>query len=107
MAKIYYQDKDRKRLIGEIRGRTFFKFVDDDKHLMELAGNTPGIQLTIDNFLNRFDNIAIKTKRGLTFKSTRENWTKHRFLREWGHGAQWFMGKKYWEIIDILAPKLF
>ena len=94
MQIIYYKDKE----IGFIAERTFFKKIDDDKHLMKIFGNTPGIQDTIDDYLDEFDNIEIKTKKGKTFKVDKNKWLSKRFHKDLGHGRQYFMDIKHWKL---------
>ena len=97
--KIYYDDVDRTRLIGEIKGRVLRKQVDDDKHLVRIYGNTPAFQATIDKYLMLFDAIEVKTNLGYIFRTLTDNWIKHRFKGDYGHGVQYFMNRKNWEVI--------
>ena len=92
MPLIYYNDKQ----IGQIVNRTFFKKVDDNKHLMKIFGNTPGIQDTIDEHLEEFDKIHILTKLGKVFKVDKKTWLEKRFCKDLGHGKQYFMDIKHW-----------
>jgi hypothetical protein len=90
--QIYYNDK----IIGQIKDRTFYKTVDDNRHLMRIFGDTPGIQDTIDEHLDEFDNIEINTKKGKTFKVEKDKWLINRFHKDLGHGKQYFMDIKHW-----------
>jgi hypothetical protein len=84
--------------IGEIKNRVFSKLVDDEVHLMRNFGNTPGIQSTIDYHLEEFDEIKIETKKGLIFKSTKDNWLENRFDFDFGYGRQYFMSPRWWNM---------
>lgn len=93
MQSILYNNKQ----IGQIVERTFCKIVDEDKHLMRIFGNTPGIQDTIDNYLDDFDKIEIKTNKGKIFKVDKDKWLLKRFHKNLGHGKQYFMDIKEWD----------
>lgn len=95
--KLTYNNKT----IGEITNRTFGKTIDENKHLMRIFESTPGIQDTIDQYLDEFDNIVITTKQGRAFKTTKELWLANRFAKNLGFGRQYFMARKHWQIVDF------
>jgi len=107
MKAVTYQDRDRVRVIGYIDNRIFKKTIDPKKHLQRIFDNTPAIQkypwdVKVRPFV---DKIEIKAG-DIAFKSSVENFDKYNFMRDFGHGKQYFMSRKYWEIEDKNQMKL-
>jgi len=100
MKNIKYYGNKEIRKIGVIKKRVFMKSIKEDKHLMRIFGETPGIQKIIDTYLNDFDEIKITTDSGKVFKTTKRNWVSNRFEFEAGHGKQYFMNLKHWEVVE-------
>ena len=105
--KIYFNARDKKRLVGTIKDRILQKKVNDKKHLVKMYGDTPAFQDTIDRYLNEFDSIKVKSDAGYIFKTTKEKWLEHRFIDNLGHGLQYFMIRKYWDIEMSFQKALF
>lgn len=91
--------KLKDKVIGELKDALFLKFVDDKKHLMKIFGNTPGIQKSAwEEVKDKIIAIKITTKKGAVFTSTKTNFEKHSFEKDFGHGVQLFMERVHWTI---------
>lgn len=88
------------KLIGELEEGTLFKRgVDDSAHLMYRFGHTPGIDKALwEKNQHILHDIEVETKKGVTFKSTKENFNKHSFTQDFGYGEQLFMEREHWTI---------
>ena len=84
--------------IGQIRDRVFGKMITKSNQLMGIYGGTPGVQDTIDKYLDHFDSITIKTYDDTVFSTSKENWLSNRERKDFGHGGQYFMYAKHWDI---------
>jgi len=104
--ELTYYEKGKIKKIGVIKNRVFTKFIDDEKHLMRIFDNTPGVQAIIDFYSDLFDSIRIETKAGKVFSSSKQYWMEHRFEHDFGHGKQYFMSKKNWERQQVKMEEL-
>jgi hypothetical protein len=98
MKNLQYQDGNKNKNIGHISNRVFEKKINERRHLMHVLGDTPGIQSSINECLNDFDTIRITTDKGNIFETSKENWLKNRFSKNFGHGLQYFMSRDHWTI---------
>ena len=98
MAKLYTFDtrKQKKVLIGSIKGNTLTKNVDPAKHFMRRVDGY-GIQYQALGELKRNEvkNIIIKESTGKEWHSTLKDWDEHASVADFGSGKQYFLSLRY------------
>lgn len=72
--------------------------VDDDKHLMKMAGNTPGFNKALyEKHREEIKWIGAVTLKGVRFLISREDFEKYRFEKAFAE-PQYFVGRERWTI---------
>jgi hypothetical protein len=90
-------DKDKVRCVGTVENKVFKKKIDDKKHIMRIYGS-PGIQKEVFNLYDEFHTIEITTHQGTTYRINASDFLLHCEEKDFGHGKQLFVHKKYWDI---------
>jgi len=104
---LIYQDKDKKRIIGWIENETFIKKINPNFHLQRIWGDTPGIQKVIwDRIEDKVKEIKVFAGK-IIFKISKEIFNREKVVKDYGHGLQYFVNRRFWEIENPYQKKLF
>lgn len=98
MRNLYWNGK----LIGQIRADgSFIKSIKEDKHLLHSKGSVPALQADMwDKHQEELRRIIIRTDKGRTFLSDRQNFNDNKKELDLGWGRQYYIPKESWSIWD-------
>ena len=90
--------KAQRKVIGHIKGDTFFKDVKRSKHLLR-QWNAWCVDADAYDEMSKgevFKIIITDQESGIIYYSTTENFEQNRGTINLGHGTQYFLNMKYW-----------
>lgn len=97
MTQVYYQDIDKKRLIGTIYERQWRKDIRLSEHRQH---NLPGFGIQQDPWLEhsgKIDHIVIHDVENNVWYATHTvTFNRFSWAKDWGHGTQLFLRMPYW-----------
>jgi len=85
----------------------FRKKIVESKHLMKNYGGVPCFDAdTHDRYSERITEINVLTDKHRIFKTSARVFNENKGEFDFGHGRQYFVGIKHWEILNTREQKL-
>lgn len=105
--KLFIQQGDKNKFIGQIINGNLIKKVKKSKHLHRATQSWAIDSATIEQYKNEINNIIILDQEtGTEYNVSINSFLQNSFEKDYGFGRQRFLPLKYWSEVLLNNPQL-